>query len=234
MKRPGLSSTGLAYLLVALVVVASVGVAILATQANLATKTSGVQQTQTQSTAGPLSNSSSGRAVPNGENASADSLYGLQLRVDLNATNLLSGESLQVAVSEFNTLSTFNNVSASEQWPIRVALGSCPNVYDQPFGIAVYSGRVDEQNLSQGVQLKIFPSLACPMFIRAVTGYAFQPQSDLAVVLPNVSAAPSPLTANVTLSMIYSGLPQPLPEGTYTLAAADEWGALTFLYFTVL
>ena len=219
MKRVGLSPSGLACLLVALVVVASVGVAILAT--NLAGKTPAVQPTQTQST-GQLSI------------ASADSSHDLQLRVDINATNFLSGESLQVAVSEFNTLSSFNNVSALEQWPIRVALGSCPNVYDQPFGIAVYSGRVDEQNLSQGVQLKIFPRLACPMFIRSVTEYAFQPQSDLAVVLPNVSAVPSPLTANVTVSMIYPGLPQPLPEGTYTLVAADEWGALLFVYFTVL
>ena len=226
MKRAGLSSTGLAYLLVALVVVASVGVAILANQANLAAKISEVQQTQTQSTVST--------ATGHPSNASADSLYGLQLRVDLNATSLLSGESLQVAVSEFNTLSTFNNVPASEQWPIRVALGSCPNVYDQPFGIAVYSGHVDEQNLSQDVALKIFPSTACPMFIREVTGYVFQPQSDLAVVEPNVNAAPSPLTANVTVSMIYSGPPQPLPKGTYTVAAADEWGALLFLYFTVL
>ena len=226
MKRAGLSSTGLAYLLVVLVVVASLAVAILATQANLAAKTSAVQQTQTQFTVSTTSGQSS--------NGSANSLYGLQLRVDLNATNLLSGESLQVTVSEFNTLPTFNNVSASEQWPIRVALGSCPNVYDQPFGIAVYSGHVDEQNLSEGVELKIFPPTACPMFIRAVTGYAFQPQSDLAVVLPNVNAVPSPLTANITVSMIYSGLPQPLTEGTYTVAAADEWGTLLFLYFTVL
>jgi len=223
MKRAGLSPTGLAYLLVALVVVASVGVAILATRSNLAAKTSAVQQTQTQSTVSATTGQSS--------SAFADSLYGLQLRVDLNATNLLSGESLQVAVSEFNTLSTFNNVSASEQWPIRVALGSCPNVYDQPFGIALYSGRVDEQNLSQSVQLRIFPNSACPMFIRAVTGYVFQPQSDQVVVLPNVNAVPSPLVANVTVSMTYSGLP---PEGTYTLAVADEWGALLFLYFTVL
>jgi len=219
MKRAGLSPTGLACLLVALVVVASVGVAILAT--NLAGKTPAVQPTHTQST-GQLSI------------ASADSSYDLKLRVDINATNLLSGESLQVAVSEFNTLSSFNNVSASEQWPIRVALGSCPNVYDQPFGIAVYSGHVDKQNISQGIQLEIFPKSACPMFIRAVTGYVFQPQSDQAVVLPNVGAVPSRLTANVTVSMIYSGLPQPLPEGNYTLAAADEWGALLFLYFTVL
>jgi len=223
MKRAGLSPTGLAYLLVALVVVASVGVAILATRSNLAAKTSAVQQTQTQSTVSATTGQSS--------SAFADSLYGLQLRVDLNATNLLPGESLQVAVSEFNTLSTFNNVSASEQWPIRVALGSCPNVYDQPFGIALYSGRVDEQNLSQSVQLRIFPNSACPMFIRAVTGYVFQPQSDQVVVLPNVNAVPSPLVANVTVSMTYSGLP---PEGTYTLAVADEWGALLFLYFTVL
>jgi hypothetical protein len=166
-------------------------------------------------------------------NASVDSVDGLQLRVGLNATVLLPGESLQVTVSEFNTLATLNNVSQASQWPIQAELGSCPNVYIQPFGIAVYSGHADAQNISQATQLEIFPIKPCPMFVRLITGYAFQPQSDLAVVLPGSGASPLPMAANVNISMNYSGQPQPLPPGTYTLVAADEWGAMTFLYFTV-
>jgi hypothetical protein len=72
------------------------------------------------------------------------------------------------------------------------------------------------------------------MYIRLVTGYEFQPLSNLAVVLPSSGASPSPLDGNVYLSMTYSPQAQQLSPGTYTVVAADEWGALVFLYFTVL
>jgi hypothetical protein len=34
--------------------------------------------------------------------------------------------------------------------------------------------------------------------------------------------------------MTYTPQAQQLSPGTYTVVAADEWGALVFLYFTVL
>ena len=190
-----------------------------------------VQPSQTAETSTTEQSSTTG---PVGENASAASMYSLELLVSMNATEVLPGETVQVTLSEFNTMSAVNNVSASQNWPVQVSLGSCSNIYDQPFGIAVYAGHADSQNLSQGKQLRIFPVVPCPMYIRLVTGYEFQPLSDLAVVLPSSGASPSPLDGNVYLSMTYSPQAQQFAPGTYTVVAADEWGALVFLYFAVL
>jgi hypothetical protein len=191
-------------------------------------------QTTVTSTTGRSSSSvSTTTAPPGGENASAASLYGLRLLVNINATEITPGEAVQVNLTEFNTLPKVNDVSASGDWPVQVSLGSCRNIYDQPFGIAVYAGHVDGQNLSQGQQLDIFPIVACPMYIRLVTGYEFQPQSNLAVILPGLGATPSPLVGSVVVRNSYSSQTQSLPPGTYTVVAADEWGALAFLYFQV-
>jgi hypothetical protein len=190
-----------------------------------------VQPSQTTETSTTEQSSTTG---PVGENVSAASLNDLELLVSMNATEVLPGETVHLTLSEFNTMPKVNNVSASRNWPVQVSLGSCSNTYDQPFGIAVYAGHVNSQNLSQGEQLRIFPVVPCPMYVRLVTGYEFQPLSDLAVVLPSSGASPSPLDGNVYLSMIYSPQAQQLSPGTYTVVAADEWGAFVFLYFTVL
>lgn len=184
---------------------------------------------------GGTGSTTTGGGAPAATSSVADSLYGLQLRASMNATEISPGQSLGVEVSEFNTLNSVNNVTKSSQWQVQASLGSCPNIYDQPFGVAVYQGYYDAQNVTQGTQLPIFPVSACPMFIRLVTGYLFQPQSDNATVLPG-SGSPGPLTGNVTISDTYAGAgrSQPLAPGVYTLVAADEWGALAFLYFRVL
>jgi hypothetical protein len=184
----------------------------------------GTTSTTTTSKAPPLS----------GENLTTPSVQGLELMVSTNATEVPFGDSVQVDLSEFNSLSVANNVSAAHDWPTSVALGPCENIYVQPFGIAVYTGHVNAQNLSQGEQVSIFPDTACPQFIRLVTGYEFQPASDLAVVLPGSGATPSPLVGSVNVGMSYSPQGQPLPLGSYTIVAADEWGTLAFAYFTVL
>jgi hypothetical protein len=191
-----------------------------------------VQPSQTIAASTTEQSSTTGSA---GENVSAASLHGLKLLVSMNATEVLPGETVQVTLSEFNTMPAVNNVSASKDWPVQVSLGSCSNAYDQPFGVAVYAGHVDGQNLSQGEQLRIFPIVPCPMYIRLVTGYEFQPLSDFAVVLPSSSGvAPSPLVGSVNFSMVYSPQTRQLSPGAYTVVAADEWSATTFLYFTVL
>jgi hypothetical protein len=180
-------------------------------------------------------NVQAGATTTGGTSASAPSIDGLELLVSLNATEVLPGQEVQVNLSEFNTLPAVDNVSASRAWAVSVALGPCENVYDQPFGIALYYGHVDGQNLSQGQRVAMFPIVACPMYIRLVTGYVFQPQSDLAVILPGSGATPSPLVGSVNVGMNYSSSQgQPLSAGTYTVVAADEWGALTFVYFQVV
>lgn len=168
-----------------------------------------------------------------GQSASANSQDGLKLMVNMNATEIIPGQSVEVNLTEFNSLPSVNNVSASGEWAVPVALGPCENEFSQPFGIAVYAGYVDDQNVSQGQRVDIFPMVACPMYIRLVTGYEFQPQSNLAVILPGFPATPSPLVGSVVVSMSYSPQAGFLTPGTYTVVAADEWGALAFLYFQV-
>lgn len=185
---------------------------------------------KSETSSSPTSSTSSSGTSTIGSN-------GLQLRLALNATSLLPGASLGVTVSEFNTEATANNVTKGALWAVQgLSLSACEgeenSVY--PFGIAVYQGRYSAANVSQGTPLQIFPVVPCPMFIRLVTGYLFQPTSDSAVVLPSSGAAPTPMDANVTVSGEYSGASlKPLSAGVYTVVAGDEWGALETLQFTV-
>jgi hypothetical protein len=215
MKRSGMTPSVLTFLVVALLVAASF--------AAIAARTSGGKgSTDTQSTSQSTTITSTSLR------------QGLELRVSVNATKISSGEGVQVSLSEFNTLQAVNNVSASRSWPVQVSLGPCRNVYVPPFGIVVYRGNIVEENLSQGKQVTIFPFVACPLFLRLVTGYVFQPLSDLALVLPSSGSALTPLVGNVTVKMDYSSQARPLSPGDYTILAADEWGTLVFVYFTIV
>jgi hypothetical protein len=141
-------------------------------------------------------------------------------------------------VDEYNTLASSNNVSMSRQYGMNgLSLGSC-GMETYPFGVALYRGVYTAGNVSQAQPLQIYPITACPMLIRLVTGYLFQPASDLAVILPSgPNAAPTPMSANVTASAVYaSGMSlssSPLLPGTYTVAAGDEWGSAVTIQLTV-
>ena len=222
MRRSGVVPTLLAFILMIVVVIGSL--AFLTVQTGAGTTTSNQPPIQSTTSSAP----------PAGGNLTVPSANGLELMVSTNATVVPADDSLQVSLSEFNTLTAPNNVSVAHDWPTEVALGSCENIYVQPFGIAVYSGHIDAQNLSQGERVNIFPPTACPEYIRLVTGYDFQPQSDLAVVLPGSQATPSPLVGNVLISTSSSPQEWSLPPGSYTIVAADEWGSLTFVYFAVV
>jgi hypothetical protein len=162
--------------------------------------------------------------------------FGLQLQLNVNTTTVSTGQAILVNVTEFNTLNSVNNVTKSSDWQVQgAAISSCPNTNDQPFGIALYQGHYTPQNISQGIQLGIFPITPCPMFERLVTGYVFQPQSDVASILPGSASGGSPMTAGIIVNGTFAQVSstQAFAPGSYTLAAADEWGALAFLYITV-
>ena len=162
---------------------------------------------------------------------------GLKLRVSVNTTNLNSGEALQISLSEYNTLATTNDVSSEKNWGVDgLTLGACPNVYVQPFGVAVFQGRYTAQNISQATSLDIFAPVDCPMYIRLITGYIFLPDSINAAVMPVCYLTPAtPMSANITVNGIYTRGNQlnPLIPGVYTIVAGDEWGNLEFLYIKV-
>jgi hypothetical protein len=196
----------------------------------ISTTSSSATSTDSSSTGTTTGTSASGQ-----QSTYANSQDGLQLRLSINSTAIAATGAIAVNVSEYNTLGVINNVTESGGWQIQAALGSCPNTNVQAFGIAVYQGRYTAQNVSQGSQLQIFPITACPMFVRLVTGYVFQPNSDAATIQPGSGASPTPMASVVAVSGTYAGLGQtnPLSPGVYTFVAADEWGALAFLYVTV-
>jgi hypothetical protein len=146
---------------------------------------------------------------------------------------------IQIAAQEYNTLAAANNVSVADSWGLTgLSLGKCgTTVY--PFGVALYRGAYDSGNVSEAVPLRIYPLVACPMLIRLVTGYLFQPASDTAVILPGgPNATATLMSAVVNATAEYPSEPSassssPLGPGSYTAAAGDEWGSVVVVQFTV-
>jgi hypothetical protein len=167
---------------------------------------------------------------------STQSENGLQLQVSLNATSLASGEPLQINVSEYNTLPTNNNIAATNWGVNGLTIGACPNLNELPFGVAVFQGYYNAQNISQGTPLELFAAVPCALLIRLITGYDFLPNSSNAAIMPGGDlASPTPMSTTETVNRIYTKVFQltPWASGIYTAVARDEWGALEFLYFNV-
>lgn len=206
-----------------------------------------VQQGATSSTNSTSSTSStqsqSSTSITTGSSY-VSSPENLQLRLSVNASSTGapgSGMAVQIMADEYNTLATANNVSAGRSWGLSgLSLGSC-GTEAYPFGVALYRGAYSAGNVSQARPIQIYPITPCPMLIRLVTGYLFQPMSDLAVVLPGgPNATATQMSANVTATTEYGGgaalttsSSTPLGSGTYTAAAGDEWGSVAVVRFTV-
>jgi hypothetical protein len=181
----------------------------------------------------PVSTNGTGGTSPLPSGVAATGHNGLQLQLSLNATEINPGRSIGINVSVLNTLPSINNVSASTLSSFNVQTGSCPN-QSYPFGVAVFQGRYFAGNVSQGTPLQIFPNTPCPMFIRFISGYVFQPNSNAAAILPGGSGS-VPMSTSLTVDRTYTGYSQSaeLAPGLYTVAAADEWGVAVFLYVQV-
>lgn len=168
---------------------------------------------------------------------STQSENGLRLQFSVNTTILTPGEPLQINVNEYNTLSTNNNVAATTNWVVNgFTIGACPNINVLPFGVALFQGTYNAQNISQGNPLELYAAVPCAQLIRLITGYDFLPDSSNAAIMPGGDlASPTPMSANVIVGGTYTQVTQltPLVSGDYTVVAGDEWGALEFLYINV-
>jgi hypothetical protein len=157
----------------------------------------------------------------------------LQLRLSTNATDIQYGGGVEISVSEYNTATTVENVSAANDWPATgLSDGACGHMA-YPFGVAVFQGFYTSRNVSSGQPLQIYPIVPCPMLIRLVTGYLFSPLNDSAVILPGSPNATTLMAVNVTAIGTFNDSLTPFSPGTYTVAAGDEWGGLTVLHFSV-
>jgi hypothetical protein len=216
----------------------------------LASQQGGLQGTATQtitsasatSTSSTASSSSTSPTNATGSGTfNATDSNGLQVQLALKfypGDGANGSVMVSMVADEYNTLPRANNVSASTAFALDgLSLGSCGR-YASPYGVALYSGAYSAANLSLTQPLQIYPIVPCPMFIRLVTGYLFQPASDTALILPGSGNATEMLSM-VNATGLYSGgvsmlsSPAPLPPGTYTAVAGDEWGALVAIQFTI-
>jgi predicted secreted protein len=162
---------------------------------------------------------------------------GLVVRLGLNSSSIASGATIGINVSDYNPSPAGLNLSRESTWALDgLSTGGCPSLY-YPFGIAVFQGRYTGANASQAVPLRIFPVLPCPLLVRYITGYLFQPMSDNATVLPGTGGVPMATEVSVSGTYYTGGSrangPTPFSPGIYTVVAGDEWGNLAFAYFVV-
>ena len=225
---------------IAIVIALSVGLGIYFTQPNLNPSTS-----ETTSSIPIIFNNHP--AILIGAQTT-NSTTGLGLSVLLNASSYYPGQGVSINITEYNTLSTANNVSRERNWPLSgMSLGGCGTL-NYPFGISIFHGYYGASNISQLANqssLSFYPSgvYSCPMMF-AVNNYNFSPSSDNATlgVAPN-GTAPIAMTSDVSTKgswtpssngSIGASTYHEFIPGAYTVVGGDEWGDLVIVHFDVI
>jgi len=168
----------------------------------------------------------------------------LELQLSLNASSIRTGEAVNISLAEYNTLSTANNVTASNDWPVPgLTDGGCGTVND-PIGFEVFYGYYTPSNISAARSLELFsPGLrSCPMILSGISSYGFHPHSSRADVYGSCSSGlcfAAEVSSGVVVRGYWSGgflmgsSFHALSSGVYTVVGGDEWGAAAYLYFVV-
>jgi len=181
---------------------------------------------------------------PESSTSTPDSQNGLEVVLSISGSKLTYGETINITVGEYNTLTTANNVSVARGWADpNLASGPCVGAIYPPIGIAVFKGNYDTQDINSAQPLQIIQpgTVLCPALYYDTTYYTFHPSSNLVTepvqnVHMNFSYPIHGYWSETTAQMMKSGGNPSLvtfPLGSYTVAAGDKWGDLTILHFTV-
>jgi len=123
-----------------------------------------------------------------------------------------------------------------------------PCGFTSPIGLAILQGYYDANNFTRGKALTLYNTslgYSCTSHLYPVAYYLFSPSSDSAQgfdshqnPLRNQSMTIDFLTSGYWTGGIGADPPEPAQfhrfEGTYTVVAADEWGAVAISHFTVI
>jgi hypothetical protein len=226
MRKEGLAA------LVAILVVASLGIGYLSGNDTRATETMTSVSTYTvtsttTSTSIETSVLTHGILVPVSSASAPDATTGLSL--NLNLSTSYNGWVI-LTVYEFNTLDRTNNVSAAGSWPSNASLFQwVQELYEANVGMAGYEilqGNYGVSNFTQGTALWLQPPPSllgcCGLGEGSPTSYAFQPLSEANV-----------LSGSYAGYFVGGSTYTPFSPGTYTVLAGDEWGDVAILHFTV-
>jgi hypothetical protein len=180
------------------------------------------------------------------------SLIGLRLGAVFNTTQIASGQSIQLNVSDYNLLPKDNNLSISgSSFPLENlgniwagSLGPCEFIL--PLGVAVFQGYFTLANISSAphpLDLYAPGMYECPE-VFGIGYYLFEPLSVNATLLdlngaPILSGPNTPLNLQMADTIVLghywdsSGAEHVFPASWYTVAVGDDWGDLLIVHFDV-
>jgi len=180
-----------------------------------------------------------------GTTTAANPILGIKLVLSVSPVQGQEGTSFEVNATVWNTLSRPNNVTGVNDYngvQVNPLCNTGPVIFE------VLQGYYTVANFTAGTVLGIHgvQNMMCTVPTSALGYYVFQPNGDIfSGPLPQEQGSPKNSTAAITtrsattadsLVDIYSGglaSPEPFPAGTYTVVAADNWGQLAAIHFTV-
>lgn len=181
---------------------------------------------------------------PGINSASSQSANGLSLSLSLDAKTYKPGGTINMVVSEWNTLKKTNKLPVSDKWPVPGLSVDICGTLSFPFGVAILRGDYSAGNVETAMPLILYnPSgivQGCLPPVLDVTAFHFKPLSDIATLDGTVidQTATFEMSTEVSVWSYWVGSPpnavsQNLEPGVYTVVAGDEWGALVVLHFTI-
>ena len=199
-------------------------------------------------TAQTISNTTQSVINPNPTMVSSTPIptIGLSLHLMLNSTVMLPNHSINITFSIFNTLTTYNNLLAADNWSLPSILDWWPCMGFSAYH-AIFQGYYIRSNISGAVPLPLFPpgySLACPDL--NFSSLQFRPGTNVATVIGGtLDGRDGSQGGSFVVTGYYSTTPQVLTngssytilhfkQGAYTVVAGDEWGDLAISNFEVI
>jgi hypothetical protein len=175
---------------------------------------------------------------------SSKSANGLSLSLSLDAKTYKPGDTINMVISETNTLSKMNNILVSDKWPVSGLSVDLCGTESFPFGVVVMQGDYTTDDISTAIPLILYnPNMIVQCYIPPVLNvkaYDFKPSSDIATIngsTPNQTATIE-MSTKISMWSYWAGSPPNAVQhnydpGDYTVVAGDEWGNLLIVHFTV-
>ena len=165
-----------------------------------------------------------------------DKSLGISLALSVTPQSGPSGTTFQINATVLNSLARVNNVTGVNDY--RGVEGN-PVCNFAPVAFEVLQGSYTASNFASGTAVNIHgvQNYMCLIGASDLKSYAFQPNSD---VFSGTADGGAPITraahASVDVSHQWSKdltSSGPLAPGVYTVVAADNWGQLAVVHFTV-
>ncbi len=199
----------------------------------MSTITSTLTSTTTVTTSSSTTmNTGTGRSIP--------AFGNLQLTVSLNATSVKSGQGVKINVAMANALSSPNQVTSANRWPLVGLVDyACGTVY-YPMGVEMLRGTNLSAASSSYLTLFHPGPQSCPNEPSSgIPSYVFKADSQLAIPENTGEYLSMNATLEVNGYWTWNGIDPNsavhhfFEPGIYTLAAGDEWGDPVLLQVTV-